>query len=67
MPVDLIVDDDQIVALSKSTITLDGEPNPATPIAGTPKAPGTVQLTVTPRLLAKPPCTSEPVTVVEFP
>ncbi len=67
MPVDLSVDDDQIVALSKSTITLDGEPNPATAINGTPKAAGTVRLTVTPRLLATPKCVSEPVTVVEVP
>lgn len=67
MPVDLSVDDDQVLALSKSTITLDGEPNPATAISGTPKATGTVRLSVTPRLLATPKCTSEPVTVVEFP
>jgi hypothetical protein len=67
MPVDLSVDDDQIVALHKSTVTLDGEPNPATAISGTPKAAGTVQLSVTPRLLAMPKCTSELVTVVELP
>jgi hypothetical protein len=73
MPVDLtIVDDngdpaDQVIALSKSTLTLDGEPNPATAINGLPRAAGTVQLSVTPRLLATPKCTSEEVTVVEFP
>jgi hypothetical protein len=66
MPVDLSVDDDQVIALSKSTITLDGEPNPATAISGTPKAAGTVRLSVTPRLLAMPKCVSEPVTVVEI-
>lgn len=67
MPVDLSVDDDQVIALSKSTITLDGEPNPATAVSGTPKSEGTVQLTVTPRLLATPKCTSEVVSVVQFP
>lgn len=67
MPVDLSVDDDQIIALSKSTVTLDGEPNPATAISGTPKAAGSVRLSVTPRLLAMPKCISEPVTVIEVP
>ena len=67
MPVDLAVDDDQIIALHKTTVTLDGEPNPVTAISGTPKAAGTVQLRVTPRLLAIPECSSEPVTVVEIP
>lgn len=67
MPVDLKVDDDQIIALSKSTITLAGEPEPATAISGTPKAAGSVMLHVTPRLLAMPECTSEEVTVVEVP
>lgn len=73
MPVDLkIVDDagdpaDQVIALSRSTLTLDGEPNPATAINGLPKTEGTVQLSVTPRLLAMPECKSEEVTVVAFP
>lgn len=67
MPVDLAVDDDQIIALSKSTLTLNGEPDPATPISGLPKAEGTVTLSVTPRLLAMPKCMSEPVTVVQTP
>ncbi len=67
MPVDLKVDDDQVLALSKSTITLDGEPTPATAISGTPRAAGTVTLSVTPRLLASPLCNSEQVTVVEVP
>ena len=66
IPVDLEIDD-QIVALSKTTVTLDEEPNPATAISGTPKAVGTVQLHVTPRLLANPKCSSEPISVVEFP
>jgi hypothetical protein len=69
MPVDLkIVCDngncDQIVSLSKSTVTLDGEPNPVTAINGIPRSEGTVKLEVTPRLLSKPACLSDPVTVV---
>jgi hypothetical protein len=67
MPVDLSVEDDQILSLSKSTITLDGEPNPATAISGTPKVAGTVRLKVTPRLLAMPECFSDPITVVDVP
>lgn len=69
VPVDLeIICDtgncDQIIALSKSTITLDGEPNPATAINGIPKSEGTVKLRVTPRLLSTPACDSGPVTVI---
>jgi len=69
MPVDLkIVCDsgncDQIVALSKSTLTLDAEPNPITAINGIPKSEGVVRLQVTPRLLAMPACESDPVTVI---
>lgn len=67
MPVDISVEDDQVIALSKSTVTLNGEPDPATPIAGLPKSEGTVRLNVSPRLLATPQCMSEPVTVVQFP
>lgn len=69
MPVDVkIVCDtgncDQIVALSKSTLTLDAEPDPVTAINGIPKAEGTVQLQVSPRLLSLPACKSDPVTVI---
>lgn len=69
MPVDLkIVCDtgncDQIITLSKSTLTLDAEPNPVTAINGIPKSEGTVMLQVTPRLLSLPACKSDPVTVI---
>lgn len=67
MPVDIKVDDDQVIALSKSTVTLNGEPDPATPIGGQSKSEGTVRLNVSPRLLAMPQCMSEPVTVVQVP
>lgn len=72
MPVDLKVECDasecdQIVALHNTTITLTGEPNPVTAITATPKSAGTVTLSVAPRLLTTPECTSDPVTVVEFP
>ena len=67
MPVDLRIDDDQIVTLDQASVTLDKEPNPTTVIAGTPKAPGSVRLHVTPRLLATPDCVSAPITIVELP
>jgi len=68
MPVDLkVVDEmgdiaDQVIALSKTTLTLDGEP--VTAIDGLPKSTGIVTLVVTPRLLATPACAPDKVNVI---
>ncbi len=67
MPVDLRIDDDQIVMLEKASVTLDKEPEPATVVVGTPKKPGTAKLHVTPRLLSSPDCVSPPISIVEAP
>lgn len=67
MPVDLTIDDDQVVMLEQASVTLDKEPTPATLIAGTPKAVGAVQLHVKPRLLSQPDCTSDAISIVEAP
>ena len=65
IPVDLRVDDDQILGIEQASVTLDKEPNPATVIPGLPKTPGTARLHVTPRLFSAPDCMSDPVSVVE--
>jgi len=67
MPVDLRIDDDQIVMLDKASVTLDKEPEPVTLVTGTPKAAGQVKLHVSPRLLSTPDCMSDPITVVDGP
>ncbi|MDI1448780.1 hypothetical protein [Polyangium sp. 6x1] len=67
MPVDLRVDDDQVLGIDQASVTLDKEPNPATVIPATPKSPGPVRLHVTPRLLSSPDCASDPISVVEAP
>lgn len=67
MPVDVRVDDDQVVMLDQASLTLAREPDPATLVAGTPKAAGTVRLHVSPRLLSTPDCTSDPISIVEVP
>ncbi|WP_438022631.1 hypothetical protein [Sorangium sp. So ce233] len=64
VPVDLAVGDDQVIALGEASVTLRGEESEATIIQGVAVAPGTTELRVTPRLLASPECTSEPITVV---
>lgn len=66
-PIDLRIDDDQIVMLDKASVTLDKEPEPVTLISGTPKAAGQVRLHVTPRLLSTPDCVSDPISVIEGP
>ncbi|MDI1476042.1 hypothetical protein [Polyangium sp. y55x31] len=67
MPVDLRVDDDQLLGIDQASVTLDKEPNPATVIPATPKSPGSVRLHVTPRLLSSPDCASDPISIVEAP
>ncbi|MDI3285527.1 hypothetical protein [Polyangium sp. 15x6] len=67
MPVDLRVDDDQLLGIDQVSVTLDKEPTPATVIPATPKSPGQVRLHVTPRLLSSPDCASDPISVVEAP
>ncbi|WP_437618767.1 hypothetical protein [Sorangium sp. So ce1151] len=67
VPVDLAVGDDQVIALGEASVTLRGEDSEATIIQGVAVAPGTTELRVTPRLLASPECTSEPITVVVAP
>ncbi|WP_438014182.1 hypothetical protein WMF18_25060 [Sorangium sp. So ce315] len=64
VPVDLAVGDDQVIALGEASVTLRGENSEATVIQGIAIAPGTTELRVTPRLLARPECTSEPIKVV---
>ncbi|WP_437313544.1 hypothetical protein [Sorangium sp. So ce385] len=64
VPVDLTVGDDQVIALGEASVTLRGEDSEATIIQGVAVAPGTTALRVTPRLLASPECSSEPITVV---
>ncbi|WP_437807091.1 hypothetical protein [Sorangium sp. So ce1078] len=64
VPVDLAVGDDQVIALGEASVTLRGEDSEATVIQGVAVAPGTTALRVTPRLLASPECSSEPITVV---
>ncbi|WP_437949946.1 hypothetical protein WME98_03400 [Sorangium sp. So ce296] len=64
VPVDLTVGDDQVIALGEASVTLRGEDSEATIIQGVAVGPGTTALRVTPRLLASPECSSEPITVV---
>ncbi|WP_437605496.1 hypothetical protein WMF20_30870 [Sorangium sp. So ce834] len=64
VPVDLDVGDDRVIALGEASVTLRGEDSEATIIQGVAVAPGTTALRVTPRLLASPECSSEPITVV---
>ncbi|AUX44953.1 hypothetical protein SOCE26_064230 [Sorangium cellulosum] len=67
VPVDLRAGDDRVIALGEASVTLRGEDSEATIVQGVAVAPGTTELRVTPRLLASPECTSEPVTVVAPP
>ncbi|WP_437323233.1 hypothetical protein [Sorangium sp. So ce381] len=67
VPVDLTVGDDQVIALGEASVTLRGEDSEATIIQGVAVAPGTTTLRVTPRLLASPECSSEPITVTRKP
>ncbi|WP_437934297.1 hypothetical protein [Sorangium sp. So ce341] len=64
VPVDLTVGDDQVIALGEASVTLRGEDSEATIIQGVAVAPGKTALRVTPRLLASPECSSEPIAVV---
>jgi hypothetical protein len=67
MPVDLRVDDDQVVTLETASTTLDDELSPATILNVVANAAGTVRLHVSPRLFATPDCVSEPVSIIDFP
>jgi hypothetical protein len=65
IPIDLAIDDDQIVMLEQTSLTLEQEPDPVTLVRGTPKAVGQVHLHVTPRLLSSPECVSGPLSVID--
>lgn len=67
MPVDLASSSQKVLPLSKASVTLNDEENDATVLSLVPGDPGTAQLHVFPRLLSKPDCASQTVTVVEPP
>jgi hypothetical protein len=63
VPVDLRIGDDRVISLGQASVTLNDEASEATVLQGVAAAAGTTELHITPRLLATPECTSDPVTV----
>lgn len=67
MPVDVKVDDDQVLAIDVASLTLAGDLSDPTVIQAIPLKPGVARLHAFPRLLSMPDCVSDPVSVVEAP
>ncbi|MFO0756111.1 MAG: hypothetical protein U0359_06450 [Byssovorax sp.] len=67
MPVDVKVDDDQVLAIDVASITLAGDLSDPTVIQALPLKAGKTRLHAYPRLLSMPDCVSEDVSVVEPP
>lgn len=67
MPVDVKVDDDQVLAIDVASLVTSGDLSDPTLIQAIPLKPGVTRLHAYPRLLSMPDCVSDDVTVVEQP
>ncbi len=67
MPVDVKIDDDQVLAIDVASVTLSGDLSEPTVLQALPLKAGVTRLHAYPRLLSMPDCVSDDVVVVDPP